>query len=82
MSQHSEDLAAERDLIYDWNAQEKVGSLSPKRKVTFLDETLRDGIQSPSVVDPTIDDGIVSCRPCRLRRPTSRRRRAPRPCRR
>jgi hypothetical protein len=39
MSQHSEDLAAERDLIYDWNAQEKVGSLSPKRKVTFLDET-------------------------------------------
>jgi len=58
MSQHSEDLAAERDLIYDWNAQEKVGSLSPKRKVTFLDETLRDGIQSPSVVDPTIDDKL------------------------
>ena len=58
MSQHSEDLAAERDLIYDWNAQDKVGSLSPKRKVTFLDETLRDGIQSPSVVDPTIDDKL------------------------
>jgi 2-isopropylmalate synthase len=26
--------------------------------VTFLDETLRDGIQSPSVVDPTIDDKL------------------------
>lgn len=48
----------EQDLIYDWNALDKVGSLSPKRAVTFLDETLRDGIQSPSVVDPTIDDKL------------------------
>jgi len=49
---------AERDLIYDWNAVEKVAPLSPHRKVTFLDETLRDGIQSPSVVDPSIDDKL------------------------
>ena len=49
---------SERDLIYDWNAVEKVATLSPRRKVTFLDETLRDGIQSPSVVDPTIDDKL------------------------
>ena len=54
---HGHDLD-ERDLIYDWNAVERVAPLSPRRKVTFLDETLRDGIQSPSVVDPTIDDKL------------------------
>jgi 2-isopropylmalate synthase len=46
------------ELIYDWNAVEKVAPLSPKRRVQFLDETLRDGIQSPSVVDPSIDDKL------------------------
>jgi 2-isopropylmalate synthase len=48
----------EGDIIYDWNSVEKVAPLSPKRKIKFLDETLRDGIQSPSVVDPKIDDKI------------------------
>lgn len=52
------DELSERELIYDWNAVEKLTTLSPKRKVTFLDETLRDGIQSPSVVDPTIEDKL------------------------
>ena len=46
----------EAELIYDWNSVEKVAPLSPKRRFTFMDETLRDGIQSPSVVDPTIED--------------------------
>jgi 2-isopropylmalate synthase len=46
------------ELIYDWNSVEKVAALSPKRRVQFLDETLRDGIQSPSVVDPAIDDKL------------------------
>ena len=46
------------DLIYDWNSVEKFHSLAPKRHITFFDETLRDGIQSPSVVDPDIDDKI------------------------
>jgi len=46
------------DLIYDWNSTEKVAPLSPKRRIQFLDETLRDGIQSPSVVDPSIDDKL------------------------
>lgn len=46
------------DLIYDWNSVEKVAPLSPRRKIQFLDETLRDGIQSPSVVDPAIDDKL------------------------
>jgi 2-isopropylmalate synthase len=49
---------SETELIYDWNSVEKVAPLSPKRRVQFLDETLRDGIQSPSVVDPSIDDKL------------------------
>jgi len=48
----------ESELIYDWNSVEKVTGLAPKKTITFFDETLRDGIQSPSVVDPTIDDKI------------------------
>ncbi len=48
----------DHELIYDWNSVEKVSPLSPKRKIQFLDETLRDGIQSPSVVDPSIDDKL------------------------
>jgi 2-isopropylmalate synthase len=49
---------ADTELIYDWNSVEKVARLSPKRRIQFLDETLRDGIQSPSVVDPAIDDKL------------------------
>ncbi len=48
----------ENELIYDWNSVEKVAPLSPKKRIQFLDETLRDGIQSPSVVDPSIDDKL------------------------
>ena len=48
----------DHELIYDWNSVEKVAPLSPKRRIQFLDETLRDGIQSPSVVDPSIDDKL------------------------
>ena len=48
----------EHELIYDWNSVEKVAPLSPRRRIKFFDETLRDGIQSPSVVDPAIDDKI------------------------
>lgn len=49
---------AEKEIIYDWNSVEKVAPLTPGRKLEFFDETLRDGIQSPSVVDPKIDDKI------------------------
>ena len=40
--------------IYDWNEKERHGPLlrEPPR---FVDETIRDGLQSPSVIDPTID---------------------------
>ncbi len=48
----------ERELIYDWNSVEKVAPLSPRKRIQFLDETLRDGIQSPSVVDPSIEDKL------------------------
>src|SRR3954467_1961826 len=48
----------DHELIYDWNSIEKVARLSPRRRVQFLDETLRDGLQSPPVVDPTIEDKL------------------------
>lgn len=50
--------SANNELIYDWNSVEKHTTLSPGRKFVFMDETLRDGIQSPSVVDPSIEDKI------------------------
>ncbi len=46
------------NLIYDWNSVEKVAPLAPRRNIKFFCETLRDGIQSPSVVDPDIGDKI------------------------
>jgi hypothetical protein len=49
---------SESEIIYDWNSVEKVAPISPRRRIQFLDETLRDGIQSPSVVDPSIDDKL------------------------
>jgi 2-isopropylmalate synthase len=46
-----------RDLIYDWNEIKRRGPVLPK-KPEFDDETLRDGIQSPSIVDPSIEDKL------------------------
>lgn len=46
-----------RDHIYDWNA--RPGQRQNPVKVEFDDETLRDGLQSPSVVQPPINDRIV-----------------------
>ena len=47
----------ESDIIYDWNSAGKRTSLAPGR-FTFFDETLRDGIQSPSVNDPNVEDKL------------------------
>ncbi|MDX1623498.1 MAG: LeuA family protein [Gemmatimonadota bacterium] len=45
------------DLIYDWNRE--AGELvAPSQPVEFDDETLRDGLQSPSVTDPGIEQKI------------------------
>ena len=41
------------ELIHDWNADG--GGRSSPRRVMLDDETLRDGLQSPSVVDPPIE---------------------------
>ncbi len=44
------------ELIYDWNlvdAPEK-----PTRRIRVTDETLRDGLQSPSVIQPEIQDKV------------------------
>jgi 2-isopropylmalate synthase len=45
------DVAA---LVYDWNEKDRRGPLL-RRKPRFVDETIRDGIQSPSVRDPSIE---------------------------
>lgn len=45
------------DLIYDWNTVSRA-SLCPAGPVLLNDETLRDGLQSPSVKDPSIGDKI------------------------
>ena len=46
-----------RELIYDWNT---VDGPPPARehRIEFDDETLRDGLQSPSVSNPSIDAKI------------------------
>ncbi len=44
----------ERDIIYDWNVEGHALS-PPMRRVEVHDETLRDGIQCPSVQDPSIE---------------------------
>ncbi|HYP53670.1 MAG TPA: LeuA family protein [Pyrinomonadaceae bacterium] len=45
------------ELIYDWNAVEPELE-APGRKLSFDDETLRDGLQSPSVCEPPVERKI------------------------
>lgn len=45
-------------LIYDWNVVERRQPVVLKRKFELHDETLRDGLQNPSVRDPDIDEKI------------------------
>ena len=42
------------DLIYDWNTSGAEPPPTPA-KITLNDETLRDGLQSPSVYDPPLE---------------------------
>jgi 2-isopropylmalate synthase len=44
-------------LIYDWNVVDQPAE-APRRPVMLDDETLRDGLQSPSVRTPTLDQKI------------------------
>ncbi|HEY5669472.1 MAG TPA: LeuA family protein [Anaerolineales bacterium] len=43
-------------LIYDWNEIEEFRP--PKRRILVTDETLRDGLQSPSITHPEIQDKV------------------------
>jgi 2-isopropylmalate synthase len=46
----------EQQLIYDWNSAGRNGGFDWSRaRVDLNDETLRDGLQSPSVTDPSLD---------------------------
>src|SRR6267154_1763164 len=44
-----------QELFHDWNGSADLGELA---RAEVLDETLRDGIQSPSAVDPAIEAKI------------------------
>ncbi|MEA2203408.1 MAG: 2-isopropylmalate synthase [Blastocatellia bacterium] len=46
------------ELIYDWNRIEP-SLRAPDRHIGFDDETLRDGLQSPSVCEPSIEKKIA-----------------------
>jgi|RhiMethySRZTD1v2_1073278.scaffolds.fasta_scaffold09341_5 isopropylmalate/homocitrate/citramalate synthase len=45
------------ELIYDWNEIARKGRIIPS-EIEFFDETLRDGLQNPSVTDPEIGEKI------------------------
>lgn len=45
------------EFIFDWNELNRKGRLVPQR-FTLFDETLRDGLQNPSVEDPPIEDKL------------------------
>ncbi len=44
------------DLIHDWN--QTGGAFHPPRPLQFDDETLRDGLQSPAVSDPSLEQKL------------------------
>ena len=49
--------AADSSLIFDWNAA--TGERRSPLAVTLLDETLRDGLQSPSVKHPSLAEKLT-----------------------
>ena len=57
MQGHSTESDRTAQLVYDWNEVNRKGRLIPKH-VTFFDETLRDGLQNPSVKDPPIEQKL------------------------
>ncbi|HLA10299.1 MAG TPA: LeuA family protein [Pyrinomonadaceae bacterium] len=48
---------AVEELVYDWNLVEPA-MVPPGRPISFDDETLRDGLQSPSVCEPPVEKKI------------------------
>lgn len=49
---------SENELIYDWNRAGGTELRPARGRVELDDETLRDGLQSPSVRSPSIDDKL------------------------
>jgi isopropylmalate/homocitrate/citramalate synthase len=47
-----------QDLIYDWNTAAERPVRGGGKRIEFDDETLRDGLQSPSVTDPSVEEKI------------------------
>lgn len=45
------------ELVYDWNTIDPA-LIHPNRHIGFDDETLRDGLQSPSVSEPSVEQKI------------------------
>ncbi|MBC8029935.1 MAG: 2-isopropylmalate synthase [Pyrinomonadaceae bacterium] len=45
------------ELVYDWNTID-ASLVPPNRYISFDDETLRDGLQSPSVCEPAVEKKI------------------------
>lgn len=45
------------ELVYDWNTID-ASLVPPGRHISFDDETLRDGLQSPSVCEPPVEKKI------------------------
>ncbi len=45
------------ELVYDWNMIDPAIN-APGRRISFDDETLRDGLQSPSVCEPPVEQKI------------------------
>jgi isopropylmalate/homocitrate/citramalate synthase len=45
------------ELVYDWNTIDPA-LIAPNRHIGFDDETLRDGLQSPSVSEPAVEQKI------------------------
>ena len=48
---------AKNEWIYDWNLAAKT-AIAPGTRVLLNDETLRDGLQNPSIHDPSIEEKI------------------------
>lgn len=58
MGRHASGDYAWGDLIYDWNVRGQSQSPEPAF-FEIYDETLRDGLQNPSVKDPCLEDKIT-----------------------
>jgi 2-isopropylmalate synthase len=57
MTDYATDSDRASRFIFDWNEVNRKGRITPKN-ATFFDETLRDGLQNPSVTDPPIGEKL------------------------